>query len=43
MSSYVGQWVQKIVSISLIMACGSPEYDGVCLCQFNMAVEENGW
>ena len=30
MSSYVGRWVQKIVSISLIMACGSPEYSGEC-------------
>ena len=25
MSSHVGKYVQKIVSISLIMACGSPE------------------
>ena len=43
MSSYVGRWVRKIVSISLIMACGSPEYCGACLCQFNISVEENGW
>ena len=43
MLSYVEQWVQKIVSISLIMACGSPEYGGACLCQFNIYVEENGW
>ena len=29
MSSYIGWWwVRKIVSISLIMACGSPEYGG---------------
>ena len=43
MSSYVERWVQKIVSISLIVACGSPEYGGACLCQFNISVEENGW
>ena len=43
MSSYVGRWVQKIVSISLIMACGSPEYGGARLCWFNISVEENGW
>ena len=42
MSSHVGRWVQKIVSISLIMACGSPEYGRVCLCQFNISIEENG-
>ena len=43
MSSYVGRWAQKIVSIRLIMACGSPEYGGACFCQFNISVEENGW
>ena len=42
MSSHVGRWVQKIVSVSLIMACGSPEYGGACLCQFNISIEENG-
>ena len=26
----------------LIMACGSPEYGGACLCQFNISIEENG-
>ena len=40
MSSYVGRWVRKIAPISLIMACGSPEYGGACLCQFNISVEE---
>ena len=43
MSSYAGSWVQKIASISLIMACGSPEYGGAFLCQFNISLEENGW
>ena len=43
LSSYVGWWVRKIVSISLIMARGSPEYGGAHLCQFNISVEENGW
>ena len=43
MSSYAGRWVRKIVSISLITACGSPEYGGACLYQFNISVEENGW
>ena len=43
MSSYVGRWVRKIVSISLIMACGSAKYGGACFCQFNISVEENGW
>ena len=33
----------KMVSISLIVACGSPEYGGACLCQFNISIEENGW
>ena len=42
-SSYAGLWVRKVVSISLIMACGSLEYGGVCICQFNISVEENGW
>ena len=42
MSSHVEQWVRKIVSNSLIMPCGSSEYDGVCFCQFNMSIEENG-
>jgi len=40
-SSHVGRWVRKIVCISLIMACGSPKYGGVCVCQFNTSVEEN--
>ena len=43
MSSYVGQWVRKIVSISLIVARGCPKYGAACLCQFNLSVEENGW
>ena len=42
MSSHVEQWVRKIVSNSLIMPCGSSEYDGVCFCQYNMSIEENG-
>ena len=43
MSSYAGRWVRKIVCISLIVACASPEYSGACLCQFNISAEENGW
>ena len=43
LSSYVGRWVRKIVSVSLIMARSSPEYGGARLCQFNISVEENGW
>ena len=42
-SSYAGLWARKVVSISLIMACGSLEYGGVCICQFNISVEENDW
>ena len=43
MASHVKHWVRKIVSISLMMTCDSPEYGGVCLCQFNISIEENGW